>query len=91
MNRLRIVLALLAPASLLVLASLFVSRYLLRDSCLDAGGVFDYAQLACRMDTQSLPVGRLVDPLLASSLVALSGCSAAMSLWLGRRRNNLTQ
>jgi len=69
----------------LSLLGLFVFRYLSRDACLDSGGVFDYAALLCRTDVQTLPVGRLVDPLLATFLLALGSVSWSLGAMLSRR------
>jgi hypothetical protein len=70
---------------LLSMLGLFVFRYLSSDACLDGGGVFDYAALLCRTDVQTLPVGRLVDPLLAIFLLALGSISWSLGAMLSRR------
>ena len=86
MKRFGQVLSVFAVAAMLSLAGLFAFRYLSRDACLDSGGVFDYVALICRTDVQTLPVGRLVDPLLASFLLAVSAICGAWGARLSSRR-----
>ena len=45
----------LAIASLAALAAHYVINFIAVDSCLDSGGVFDYADAACRFDVTTLP------------------------------------
>lgn len=85
MKHLPLFLALVGAASVLSLAALYTIRFLALDSCLDSGGVFDYAAVSCRMDVQSLPVGSLVRPPVALALLATGAVFATLSLLLGRR------
>lgn len=85
MKRLGQVLCVFALIATLSLAGLFGYRYLLRDTCADGGGVFDYGALRCRTDVETVPVGRLVDPLLAIFLLAAGSISGAWGLTLRAR------
>lgn len=45
----------LALAPLAALAAHYVFSFIAVDGCLDSGGVFDYADAACRFDVTTLP------------------------------------
>ena len=54
-RKLACVLGILAAAILLGLIAVRFHRFMLQDSCLDAGCAFDHESLACRTDVQTLP------------------------------------
>lgn len=84
MKRLPLFLGVASAAAILCLVALYCIRFFALDSCLDAGGVFDYASSSCRTDVQSLPVGSLIRPPLALSLLAAGAGLAFHSLLLAR-------
>ena len=84
MKRLPLVLGIASVAAILCLVGLYCIRFFALDSCLDAGGVFDYVALSCRTDVQSLPVGSLIRPPLALSLLVAGAGLAILSLVLAR-------
>jgi len=71
------VLDVLAIVSFLGVGGLYYYWFLARDSCMDAGGVFDYVSHVCRKDVQTLPAGWLVSPTLTWSMLLIAAVSLA--------------
>jgi len=65
---------------LIVLAVHFVRQFFAVDSCLDRGGVFDYAHDSCRFDVITLPYVAYSTQYRSLILVALLS-SAALVVW----------
>jgi hypothetical protein len=72
----------LVPLS--ILAVHFVRQFFAVDSCLDQGGVFDYAQDSCRFDVMTLPYVAYSSQYRSLILIALLS-SAAFFVWAAVR------
>jgi len=65
--------------SVLAIVVAYVARFLAVDSCLDSGGVYDYASHLCRTDAKSLPRGPLLPHWVVALSIALSTAAFALA------------
>jgi hypothetical protein len=84
----RVVAKLLIAAPLAVLLVHYGTELLAVDTCLDSGGVYDYAQAYCRTDAQTLPYTPYVarHGAFLTSLVVITLGGVAMLVLTRRKR-----